>query len=85
MLVAYEYSSLFKRKHLEESVEAIEHGYEKNLAWTSYTLFKLVVFIFVFFTALLLFLNRDFAFVYPRFLLYLLKSQFIYYFLLPLL
>lgn len=85
MLISYEYSSLFKRKKLAESVEAIEKGYERNLAYTFYTLLKLVVFVFAFFTVLLLFFTRDFAFTYPKFLLYLLKSQFIYYFLLPLL
>ncbi len=85
MLISYEYSSLFKRKKLAESVEAIEKGYERNLACTFYALLKLVVFVFAFFTVLLLFFTRDFAFTYPKFLLYLLKSQFIYYFLLPLL
>ncbi len=84
MLISYEYSSLSKRKNLAECVSAIENGYQRNIAYTFYTLLKLVVVVFALFTALLIYTFREFVFNHPDFLQYLLKSQFIYYFLLPL-
>lgn len=83
IMVAFEFSFMSKNKNVEESIIGVKGGKRKHLWYVFYTLVKLVFLISLLFFALTLILCRWHAFSYPDFFRYLAKSNFIYFFLLP--